>query len=180
MICIAGCGRLTVKDSENDSRADEILMSQKIAFICHYSNYSEGVQQRGFYIEPKGKKVEYDISEIVSDFWKDPGTRNQICGFPDIYKIVLKLAESSQEAGEECLSDKEVSKCYRLLMEMGDDYEIEEQWTACDAGDWSWYGVIDDGENEPKFILLSSEGDIERVNSNKKAQKILNILTKTE
>ncbi len=124
--------------------------------------------------------MEYDISEIFSDFWNDTETQNQICGFPDIYKIVLELEESSRETGEECLSDKEVSKCYRILMEMGDDYEIEEQWTANDAGEWSWYEVIDDGENEPKFILLSGKGDFERINSNKNAQKILDILTKTE
>ncbi len=65
-----------------------------------------------------------------------------------------------------------------MLIEMGDDYEIEEKSVANDAGDMSWYGIIDDGENEPKIILLSGQGDWERMNTHKNTQKILGILTK--
>lgn len=174
IMCIMGCRNSNTKDSENDSKIDEILMNQKIVFIYHYSNWSDTIQERGFYIDAKGNKVEYDISEIVSE------NRQQVKGFSDIYKIILEFAEGNQDAGEERLSAEEVSKGYKLLMEMGNDYNIEEKVTANDAGEKSWYGIIDDGENEPKFILLSGEGDHERINTHKNAQKILDILTKTE
>lgn len=65
-----------------------------------------------------------------------------------------------------------------MLVEMGDDYDIEEKSVANDAGNMSWYGVIDDGNNEPEIILLSGHGDWERTNMHKNAQEILNILAK--
>lgn len=174
IMCITGCRNLAVEDSANDSKSDEILMNQKIVFIYHYSNWNDAHMEKGFYIDAKGNKVEYDVAEIVSENWK------QIHDFSDIYKIILEFAESNQDAGEKYLSVEEVSKCYKLLAKMGDDYKIKEKGTANDAGDKSWYGVIDDGENEPKLILLSGEGDSEKINSHKNAQKILDILTKTE
>lgn len=174
IMCIMGCGNSNTKDSASESKIDEILINQKIVFLYHYSNYSDTIQERGFYIDAKGNKVEYDISEIVSE------NRQQVKGFSDIYKIILEFAEGNQDAGEERLSAEEVSKGYKLLMEMGDDYNIEEKVTANDAGEKSWYGIIDDGENEPKFILLSGEGDYESINTHKNAQKILKILAKAE
>ena len=167
IMCITACG-----DSTNENKSDEITINQKIVFLYHYSNWNDTHMEKGFYIDAKGNKVEYDITEKVNE------NRQQTRDFSDKYKIISELAESNQNTSEKFLSAEEVSKCFKMLIEMGDDYEIEEKSVANDAGDMSWYGIIDDGENEPKIILLSGQGDWERTNTHKNAQKILGILTK--
>ena len=171
IMCFMGCENISNKNKEKETETDLVQVSQEIVFICHYSNWSDMIQERGFYIDKNGKKVEYDISEIVDE------KKQQLRGFLDIYKILLELDESELYV-EEYLSVEEVSKCHNLLIGIGDDYELNEKTTGMDCGEEIWYGVIDDGVNEPEFIVLSGEGDYKIVNSNKNAHKILDILIK--
>lgn len=182
IMCTTACGSSKAKNSTNESstnessrnktQSDDITINQKIVFIYHYSNWSDTQMEKGFYIDAKGNKVEYDITEAVYE------NRQQIRDFSDKYKIILEFAEGNEVAGEEFLSVEEVSKCYRLLTEISDDYEIKTKSAgSADMGSRCWYGVIDDGESEPKIILLTEEGDWESSNSHKNTQTILDILS---
>lgn len=178
IICTMGCENSANKDSSDSSKTEEIMMNQKIVFFRHYSSYSDFINESGFYVDVKGNKVEYDITETYHELSEQAIKRKQEFNYISvIYKIILELAESSQNEGENYLSPEEVSKCYKLLVEMGDDYKINEKNFVMDEASTRWYGVIDDGENEPKIILLSGEGVSEISNSHKNAKKILDILT---
>ena len=88
--------------------------------------------------------------------------------------------DADETESEEFLTPDDVSKCYNLLSKIKDDYKFVEKSYGADRGSYCWYGVLDDGVNPPKFILLSEKGDWERVNTDKNAKRIMKILNKAE
>ncbi|MDE6252206.1 MAG: hypothetical protein K2M78_06155 [Lachnospiraceae bacterium] len=175
MICITGCGS-PFTENEKDKTVENIEVNQKIVLIYLYENYSEEPQYRGFYVNNKGDKIHFDFSEIARSYKKRKYSHRYI-DHGEMYQFLL---ESQETDSEEFLTSKDVSKCYQLLSKISDDYDIDEKCAGKDGGTYCWYGVLDDGVNPPKFILLSETGDWKGVNTDKNAKKIIKILEKAE
>lgn len=172
MICITGCGS-PFTENEKGETVENIVVNQKIVLIYSYINYNDTVQDWGFYVDNKGNKIQYDFSEIRESFRK----KGDYFDIDDMYQLLIELQETDSE---EFLTPEEVSKCYKLLSQISNDYDIVEKYDAIDMGTYCWYGVLDDGVNPPEFILLSETGDWKGVNTDKNAKKIIKILEKAE
>ncbi|MBD5134760.1 MAG: hypothetical protein HDT39_02165 [Lachnospiraceae bacterium] len=145
--------------------------------IYEHVNYAEAPTCRGFYVNSAGHKIQFDFSEIAKNFWEEKTGSKRFISDDDIYQLLLETEETDSE---EFLTSEDVSKCYKLLSKISDDYDIDAKCAGKDAGSYCWYGVLDDGVNSPEFILLSETGDWERVNTDKNAKKIMKILKKKQ
>ena len=176
MICITGCGSPFTKN-EKDDAVKNIDVNQKIVFIYEYVNYAETPTYRGFYVNSEGHKIQFDFSEIAKIFWKEKTSSQRFISDDDIYQLLLETEETDSE---EFLTSEDVSKCYNLLSQISDDYDIVREYPGMDRGTYSWYGILDDGVNPPKLILLSETGDCEGINTDKNAKQIIKILENAE
>ncbi|MBD5134759.1 MAG: hypothetical protein HDT39_02160 [Lachnospiraceae bacterium] len=176
MIFITGCGS-PFTEIKKDETVENIVVNQKIVLIYKYVNYAETPTCRGFYVNSDGHKIQFDFSEIAKSFWKEKTGSQRFISNDDINQLLLETEETDSE---EFLTSEDVSKCYKLLSKISDDYDIDEKSYGADRGSYCWYGVLDDGVNPPNFILLSETGDWECVNTDKNAKKIIKILEKAE
>ncbi|MDE6252205.1 MAG: hypothetical protein K2M78_06150 [Lachnospiraceae bacterium] len=176
MICITGCGS-PFTENEKDETVENIEVNQKIVLIYLHQNYSEDPTYIGFYVNSEGDKIHFDFSEIARSYWERKYSHFYI-GYDEMYQFLLELQDADSE---EFLTPADVSKCYKLLSQISDDYDIDEKMcTTIDGGTYSWYGVLDDGVNPPELILLSVTGDAEEVNTDKNAEQIMKILKKKQ
>ena len=171
MICITGCGLTKGKKEEP---TEKIEINQKIVLIYEYINYADTPTYRGFYVNSECRKVQFDFSENAKSFIKE---KKGYITDDDIYQLLMDTDEAESE---EFLTREDISKCYKLLSKIKDDYEFVEKSYGADRGIYCWSGVLDDGVNPPKFILLSEKGDWEGVNTDKNAKRIMKILNKAE
>ena len=177
MICITWCGS-PFTENEKDETVENIEVSQKIVLIYEYVNYAETPTCRGFYVNSAGHKIQFDFSEIAKSFWKEKtGSQRFISDDDIIYQLLLETEETDSE---EFLTSEDISKCYQLLSKISDDYDIVREYPGMDRGTYSWYGILDDGLNPPKLILLSETGDCEGINIDKNAKQIMKILEKKQ
>lgn len=173
MICNSGCG-FTRKGEEKTT--ENVNIDQKVVLIYKYENYADTPAYWGFYVNNEGRKIQFDFTETAINRWKWKEDTRYISN-EDMYQFIL---EDEESVSEEFLTSDEISKCYQLLSQIKEGYEIVEKSYGCDQGSYGWYGVLDDGTNPPKFVLLSETGDWERFNTDKNAKKIMKILEAKE
>lgn len=153
-----------ISDDKKQEPTENIGVNQKIVLIYKYENYAETPICNGFYINSKGKKVQFDFSENAESGY---------ISIEDVYQLLMNTKEAESE---DFLTSEDVLKCYNHLTKIKDDYSLDERSAANDAGSRCWYGALDDGENPPEFILLSETGDWERTNTDDNAKQIMKII----
>lgn len=141
----------------------EFEIEQEIVFIYQYNNDADGWQHWGFFIDNRGNTVDFQLSDKGKEYFQ----------LDELYSYLLELDNPQMT---QYISMIDLKTCYDNLLKIDENAEIIEESVAADAGSACWYGVIDDGETPPTFILLSEEGSIESKNTDEHAQEILNIL----
>lgn len=142
----------------------EFEIEQEIVFIYHYNNFADGLQNWGFFIDNQGNTVDFQLSDMEAEYVR----------IDTLYSHLLELDNPQRT---QYISMADLKTCYDNLLKIDENATIEEDFNvAFDAGSACWYGVIDDGETSPAFILLSEDGNVERRNTDEHAKNILDIL----
>lgn len=138
-------------------------IGQEIVFIYQHNNFADGLQNWGFFIDNQGNTVDFQLSDMEAEYVR----------IDTLYSYLLELDDPQRT---QYISMIDLKTCYDNLLKIDENAEIEEESVAADAGSSCWYGVIDDGETSPAFILLSENGNVERRNTDEHAENILSIL----
>lgn len=144
----------------------EFEIEQEIVFIYQSFLWGEGgdlEQNWGFFIDNQGNTVDFQLSGMDWEYVK-------------IEKLYSYLLELDNPQRTQYISMVDLKTCYDNLLQIDENAEIEEEFVSMHAGSGCLYGVIDDGETSPAFILLSEDGNVERRNTDEHAKNILDIL----
>lgn len=161
MICLMGCGE------EPATQMKQI--DQKILFI--YRNYcfgERGGRNKGYFIDNRGRKVDFDLSDEGFEYAE----------LDKVYEYLLDI-DNSRDVFMSVLSPEELQECYdclyRINMENSLKVKVPEKNDMHFSG---WYGVIENGEESPQFVMLLERGTViwKRQNPDEYAESILKLL----
>ena len=161
MVGLMGCG----EGSETQMKP----IDQKILFIYRDYIFGEnGARNTGYFIDNQGKRRDYDFS----------AGRSAYMDLDKVYKYLLDF-NNSKEMSIPVLSPEELQECYDCLYRIDMDNPLKVKVPEKN-GLWytGWYGVLENGEEAPQFVVLSESGvgPWKRVNPDEYAERILKLL----
>ena len=162
-LLLAGCngnGSDNKTQGYKDARED---YSQRILFIVSELSYSNGYQNRGYFVMGDGARYFFDLSEKDGKFAE---TGN-------LYEYLM--SHVSEFYREEFLSLEDVKKCINYLYAVDRNAEIKKETMYFDGGQSDLYGIRY-GSETPEFVWLGSQGSVYKELLDENAGKIKEIL----
>lgn len=168
---ISGCGKSDNKkitpgtDTEQTTEVTNTIpesAKDDIIFITDYSNYAEGYQESGTFIDGSGNVYAYDFNgEYLPEYYL---SENE--GYEFIEKLRL-IKENSEPTGTCDISA--LSQMYNEALKIDPKAEYENEFAANDAGET--YKYFYDSEND-ELILISGTGDTDITPTDKHAKTV--------
>lgn len=144
------------------------MAEQKIVFICTMSQYSDYFELLGYFIDNKGDKYFFDVSD---EFRKRPlGEHNK----DNVYEYLCDHMEEYEKTS--FLQEDRLYDCYAYLNLIDKDAEMVGKYMLVDFGALRLYGIRLSESGEREFILLEETGDWRGYNSDEYAQRIVEII----
>lgn len=168
MLCIfgilfVGC-RSRIENNKSDANSADIeKILHKIVFIMQDTNWSDTYQNRGYYIDDFGNKVQYDVS-IEGEQYED------------ITDLVSYLESKEDVEREPCLNENQLNQCFDWLLNIPSDYTLDETSKGADQGSHCFYGIRYEEDGKMLPILLEESGDWVRTNTDSNAINIMDQL----
>ncbi|MBQ9609535.1 MAG: hypothetical protein IJV15_08855 [Lachnospiraceae bacterium] len=136
-----------------DTAKDDIIL------ISDYSNYAEGYQERGWFIDGNGNVYDYDFTDGYM-----PEYYSQNEGYE--FKEKLRLIKEKAKPTGTC-DISAISKIYTEGISIDPDAEYLNEFAANDAGQNCLY--FHDSEND-ELVLISASGDTDITPTDKHAK----------
>lgn len=155
-ILLLACGNKT-QSAESVKAEPEI--KQNIVFIQQYTNYSDTYQNRGVFIDSKGNKIPFDLSEEDKKY-------------ADSKELLAYLEEFQYDPSDDSIGMKELRRYYDLLYKIDLDYKVKEESSGADQGRDVLYGVVYDKDHSSVMVLIEERGDWKVENTDPNAVKI--------
>ncbi len=160
---LAGCnGNSSEKETGNYTDV-QIDYNQRILFVASELSYSNGYQNRGYFVMGDGARYFFDLSEEDGKYAE---TGN-------LYEYLL--SHVSEFYREEFLSPEEVKKCIGYLYGVDRNAEIKSETMYFGGGQSDLYGLRFDSET-PEFVWLGSQGSVDKELMDEDAGKIKALL----
>lgn len=160
---LVGCNG---KGNEKETQGYEDVQvdySQRILFILSEVSYSNGYQNRGYFVMGDGARCFFDLSEEDGKYAE---TGN-------LYEYLM--SHVSEFYREEFLSTEDVKKCINYLYAVDKNAEIKKELIYYDGGQSDLYGVRFDSE-KPEFVWLGGDGSVFKELMDENAGKIKELL----
>lgn len=171
LLCGVIIGNSIVRKVNSNKEIMRMMEEQKIVFICTEAQFSDNFQLVGYFIDYRGDKYLFDITDKFS--------HNGLPITYDNHMVYEYLRNHMNEYDKmPFLNEKQIYKCYTYLNLVDKDAEMVRECVMVDFGGYYLRGVRLSDSGEREFILLEQSGDWEGYNSDEYAQKIVEIIGK--
>ncbi len=131
-------------NTDNENLDDIILPKDKILFVADYSNWAEGYQRMGMFLDSRGDAYYYDFSNPYS-FYDSKDTP-----LLEKFEMIREYTEPAFNIGTDIMK-----KIYALGSRLPEKVSFKVENEACDMGQSSLYFVND----KNAMVEISSGGD---------------------
>ncbi len=171
LLCGVMIGNSILRKVNRDKEMMRMMEEQKIVFICTEAQFSDNFQLVGYFIDYRGDKYLFDITDQFSH----NGLRNRY----DNHMVYEYLRNHMDEYDKTpFLNEKQIYECYVYLGLISKEAEMVGKGVSVDLGGYYLRGIRPSESGEREFILLEQSGDWEGYNSDEYAQRIVEIIGK--
>lgn len=162
-LVLLGCNGDRGKDETQGYVDVQVDYSQRILFILSELSYSNGYENKGYFVMGDGKRYFFDLSKEDEKYAET-----------DILYEYL-VSHVSEFSSEELLAPEEVKKCIDHLYRVNEDAEITEEFRYAGGGQSDLYGVRYDTESL-ELVWLGTKGAVDKELLDENAESIKAIL----
>ena len=152
---------------DNSNNCEETTRQKEIILFEAYSNYAEGYVLTGYCIDNFGNKFLFDFSDM-----EEMTSEYQI--YDNLKKYIVSCDDYIKE-----YQKKDINKLQELIKNVDIDLKYESEQHAFDMGQRSIYVVKrceNNGKLTEEIVLISSEGDTNRLPLTETANEIRDIV----
>lgn len=124
------------------------VINQDIVFIRHYTNLAWGYQSNGSFIDKEGNVYKFDFSDLPRNI----SLEEKIQKFQEI-------RENEKPVSSDIISDDDLKYLYELLGRIDINAGFNKESVACDAGQYTLYGIRYKDDGSPELVMIYSYGD---------------------
>ncbi len=148
-LVLPGCNGDSRKEETQGYEDVQMDYSQRILFILSELSYSNGYENKGYFVMGDGNRYFFDLSNEDEKYAETD--------------ILYEYLESHvlEFYSEEFLSPEDVKKCMGYLYRVNEDAEITEEFMYAGGGQGDLYGVRFDAES-PNIIWLGANGAVDK------------------
>jgi len=148
----------TIGTSSKGSQISDIL------FVSQYTNWAEGYQNNGYFIDVYGNVFQFDFSN-------DATIEQSTGGKSETLNYLLEIMLNNEPSYKVDMSS--LAKCSKYVEKIDKNATISSKHNAFDAGQETLYAVISNGNQEDFTLLkISSTGDYVEKLEDKNAIKL--------